>query len=317
MNVWQMLYPMWEDLGTEDDYPKKRPLLAHYTSISNVELIFKSREFWLSNPLVMNDTEELRWGLQHSLMGIEHHPSLRRLLGAETHERLLSLYRRAFDLFDGHHAFDTYVGSFSEHQEEDGDGLLSMWRGYGGNGSGAAILLDTQALSPPEGMSPVILARVHYGRPEERIAWINGKLDQLCALINGKVQDLISGLDQVAGMLFNRFLLMSLFSKHHGFREEKEWRVVYSSYLDDESLLKQRLWYLVGPNGVQPKFRLPLAGLPEMGGEAKIDDLVSRVLLGPTSSSLMSMAAVRRMLTCLGQEGLADRVAASEIPFRG
>ena len=36
-----------------------KPLLAHYTSISNLEKILKDDEIWLSNPLFMNDLEEV------------------------------------------------------------------------------------------------------------------------------------------------------------------------------------------------------------------------------------------------------------------
>jgi hypothetical protein len=46
-----------------------------------------------------------------------------------------------------------------------------MWRGYGGNGSGAAIVFDTAKLSPPE-ESPLILAQVHYGTTEKRRNWL-------------------------------------------------------------------------------------------------------------------------------------------------
>jgi hypothetical protein len=43
---------------------EKRPLLAHYTSIDVLEKIMKTGEIWLSNPLFMNDLEEVRFGLQ-------------------------------------------------------------------------------------------------------------------------------------------------------------------------------------------------------------------------------------------------------------
>ena len=43
---------------------------------------------------------------------------------------------------------DTYVFCLSEHAKDDTDGLLSMWRGYGGNGNGAAIVFDAGKLRP-------------------------------------------------------------------------------------------------------------------------------------------------------------------------
>src|SRR6185437_16245190 len=40
------------------------PLFAHYTSIQVLEKILRDEEFWFSNPLFMNDLEEMRFGLR-------------------------------------------------------------------------------------------------------------------------------------------------------------------------------------------------------------------------------------------------------------
>jgi hypothetical protein len=37
-----------------------------------------------------------------------------------------------------------------------------MWRGYGGNGNGAAIVFDTAKIAARE-ESPLVIAHVHYG----------------------------------------------------------------------------------------------------------------------------------------------------------
>jgi hypothetical protein len=39
------------------------PLLAHYTSIPVLENILEEETVWFSNPLFMNDVEEMRFGL--------------------------------------------------------------------------------------------------------------------------------------------------------------------------------------------------------------------------------------------------------------
>jgi hypothetical protein len=38
-------------------------LLAHYTSIDVIEKILRSEEIWFSNPLFMNDLDEMRFGM--------------------------------------------------------------------------------------------------------------------------------------------------------------------------------------------------------------------------------------------------------------
>ena len=46
------------------------PLLAHYTSIDVIEKILRSEEIWFSNPLFMNDLEEMRFGMLEVEKGI-------------------------------------------------------------------------------------------------------------------------------------------------------------------------------------------------------------------------------------------------------
>ena len=56
---------LWTDVEETADAPQHRPLLAHYTSAANFELIVRNEELWLSHPFYMNDHEELRWGVEH------------------------------------------------------------------------------------------------------------------------------------------------------------------------------------------------------------------------------------------------------------
>ncbi len=43
--------------------PDQPLLLAHYTSVETVERILRDEELWFSNPLYMNDLEEMRAGI--------------------------------------------------------------------------------------------------------------------------------------------------------------------------------------------------------------------------------------------------------------
>jgi hypothetical protein len=50
----------------DDDFHwlvENKPWLAHYTSIELAEKILRDEEVWFSNPLFMNDLEELRFGM--------------------------------------------------------------------------------------------------------------------------------------------------------------------------------------------------------------------------------------------------------------
>jgi hypothetical protein len=52
--------PLWSDVDSAQTFPSARPLLAHYTSMANLERILSTNQIWFSNPLYMNDWEP-RW----------------------------------------------------------------------------------------------------------------------------------------------------------------------------------------------------------------------------------------------------------------
>jgi hypothetical protein len=107
------------------------PLLAHYTSIQVLEKILRDEELWFSNPLFMNDLQEMRFGLNEGARLFGTTTLLENAAG--TADRAFKLDRHFqyyFAKFDSEAAFDTYVFCVSEHARDDRDGLLSMWRGY-------------------------------------------------------------------------------------------------------------------------------------------------------------------------------------------
>jgi hypothetical protein len=55
--------PLWADVQGEGRYPNKRPLLAHYTKVPVLESILRNNEIWFSHPLLMNDPQEVIFGL--------------------------------------------------------------------------------------------------------------------------------------------------------------------------------------------------------------------------------------------------------------
>jgi hypothetical protein len=66
--IWnRFTIPLWSDLDKNDEFYNRKPCLAHYTSIANIENIMRSNELWFANPLYMNDYEEMRFGIDAGL----------------------------------------------------------------------------------------------------------------------------------------------------------------------------------------------------------------------------------------------------------
>lgn len=308
--------PLYSDLADEKDFPATRPLLAHYTSLATLEKILETDELWFSNPLVMNDLEEVRFGIVRGAEIFHINPLIAAACRTtERHTKLREAFTNYFRRFDDEHSFDTYVFCWSRHDPRDDDGLLSMWRGYGGNGTGAALVIDTSKVEVME-TSPLIVSRVHYASTSERIAWLDSLMQRFSSLL--AATDIPTELLYVpAYHLFERIKMFALFSKHFGFREEDEWRVVYIPSRDPGRKLVPMFNYSLGQRGAELRLRYKVGHVPGISPKGlSLETLVDRIILGPSISGSLAVRAVQRMLEKVGKTNLKERIRASSIPFR-
>lgn len=308
---------MWDDLDAEGEFPTQRPLLAHYTSVAVLDAMMGNNEIWFSNPLYMNDLEELRFGMVEGANAFRTSQELKAAFRDDNaFNTMMDYFNNLFVAFETKYAFDTYVMCLAKHAPENNDGLLSMWRGYGAGGSGVAIVFDTTKIALSES-SPFIIGAVKYGTREDRLEWIAAKIKCLTEIIAGtELND--EELFYVAYYWIERLKIFALFTKHNGFHEEQEWRIVYMSERDKDEKLKIMLGYAITPRGaVEPKLKFqvkPLEGL--FGENLSLENIVDRIILGPTTSTMLAETAIKRMLSHKGKDGLAEKIVASSIPFR-
>lgn len=307
---------LWADLREDEHFPAVRPLLAHYTSLSTMESIFRGEEIWMSHPFLMNDDEELKWGVIEGVKRIRTNENIAREFGSvSNYAGFLEAVENAKDREGGTNALDTYVACFCQHEKSDKDGLLSMWRAYGADGGGVAIVFDTNALIEDD-QSPLIIAPVRYATTEERYAWIDRALSicsKAVATFGPDANDVNIG--HIAYAYFQRLRYFALFTKHVAFREENEWRVVYFPDRDEKQRYAELLSYAITQKGIQPKLKLRL-GLNAIGAPLLLEDAVNSILLGPTAGSLLAEHALKRMFRNLGKPGLVDKIGFSSTPYR-
>jgi hypothetical protein len=302
---------LWSDMQPEPP-PGRVPLLAHYTAIRTLERIAETGEIWFSNPLYMNDVDELRYGMALGLNAVRTHQGLRGACPPDHYNALLDAFGQLYTAFDSETAFDVYVFSCAEHDAGIGDdGLLSMWRGYGGDGNGVAIVFDLSPLLGPPG-SPLLLRKVQYLSYDESEAWIDAKLHAFAAKL-AQLRVPLEGMAQAAEELFERIKLFALFTKHRGFHEEREWRLVYLRERDRDLVLTQQLDYGIGARGIEPRLRLTMAALG--AGAPPLEDLVERIILGPMLATPLALRSTQRMLE-IHRRAWADRVVRSSTPYR-
>lgn len=306
----------WSDFDETGIYPSSRPLLAHYTSISVLESMLKHEEIWLSHPLLMNDHQELAWGMRQ---GREAFLTSAALMSAcRTQDRFEILVRYFVDLYakyEAEDARDLYVTCFSEHDAGDPDGLLSMWRGYGSNGGGVAVVFDTSKLIPVDD-SPFVLAPVKYDCDDGRINSLKGIVDSLASLVD-REDPTSADLWYVAANYFERLKLFSVFTKHKGFQEEREWRLAYLRDRDQGRKYDSLIGYHIYSDQISPKMKVKFSAFGEDGHGYSFDSLVSSVIVGPRASSFLSICAIERMLISLRKNVFIEKIVECSTPFRG
>jgi Protein of unknown function (DUF2971) len=310
--MWDLL---WNEPEEADDYPGYRPLLAHYTSAFTAEAILKGKQFWLSHPILMNDVEELRWGIHAAERILLGHKGIEAACGTpERFECFVNSFQQYIDSYGLGHARSIFIACFSRHESDDHDGLLSMWRAYGSNGEGVALVFDTGKIIAQED-SPFVLGPVRYCYPDERKNLITTELEKIAEFLEkNKGQWGDEFLQTASYFLLEKIKLISLTTKHHGFREEKEWRLIYFPERDQENKYEQYIGYASGVTGFQPKLKIPFDG--QIPGIPNLSEMISEILLGPSHGSELAVNAFERMLDLNKLSDLKNRVRRSSIPFR-
>ena len=106
----KLFEPLFSDLQAGDSFPEKRPLLAHYTSIPVLEAILRNNEIWFSNPLFMNDMEEVRFGINTGANLFVTSAEIESACGnKQGFDPLKSSFNEYYNKFANEHVFDTYV----------------------------------------------------------------------------------------------------------------------------------------------------------------------------------------------------------------
>lgn len=299
-------------------FPEQNPpaLLAHYTSLSALEGILRDQKLWFSHPLLMNDSEEMRFGLEEGAKLFRASSELRDACGgSREYDHLQMVFADRLESFFKEHARDIFVFCMSAHGSDEVDGRLSMWRGYGDNGGGAALVFRGAALDRMRG-SPVWGMPVQYGSAADRL----GRLQARLAILTELISNWGSGREVLSTCAIGWLEYLKVFAiteKHSGFAEEQEWRLVYVKEFDREQKLVDAIDYALTSRGIEPKFKLGFAQIAACCTAPRdAQDLVDGVLLGPAQSSELAVTAAKRMTVLLGLPELESRVRASAIPFR-
>jgi Protein of unknown function (DUF2971) len=225
------------------DFASSHPELHHYTNFPGLEGIHKSQTLWAINYRHLNDTREVKV-LEEPLIealtkrfsplledNADVHMFAKETGGGIAEIAAYQATRVVQGFYDS--LPDIYVTSFCTHANDPyakEHGLLSQWRGYGGQGGGYCIVFDTAALiellqresRAHYWLMPLKLDQVQYRTAELSV-------EDVFAPLLIETHKLFSALlddTKIPEKALGNFLLAASLLKHQGFREEHEARIV-------------------------------------------------------------------------------------------
>lgn len=296
---------------------------AHYTSAETGFRILQSEKILLRNSTLMNDFSEVRHGIDCLLAAYNGSLGDRlkvalRAVQDDLPEILEANFNRKIIDFRA----QTYLMSVSEQGDdhEDKFGRLSMWRAYAPK-DGVAFILNNRPFISESNALNAFTSPVAYAMPDD---------------FQPAFQEVVLSIEQNIGMLkpfggkFVHDMLLNAFrfavqsTKHPAFKEEREWRVVYSPTLlqQDGRLTQQQLARVpteIMTLGSVPQrvYAIPFRDYPDEGFEgATLPDLLDRVLIGPSQDSYTIAQAYIAELTRLKVPDAPTKVVITGVPLR-
>lgn len=181
----------------------------HYCGVSSFYGILTSKQLWLNNVHFMNDYAEQLGFIEKAKKRLN--------------ELLQGSERQEIQFLMDHLAearLTPYVCCFSR----EGD-LLSQWRAYADDGAGFAVGFSSSWLSKKRGKCPLVLWKAVYNE-DRQLELLNTSIQKY--LDHMKQQD-IKNINADAVIRDHLAIwIISAACKNHGFREEKEWRLIIS-----------------------------------------------------------------------------------------
>ncbi len=285
---------------------------VHYTSADTAIKIIQNEEVWMRKSTCMNDFNEIEHGFNCLQRAYKEHKDR---FVAIFDSLFPGLCKRIEDHFNGwlpSFRNSTYIACISEHDDsEDINGRLSMWRAYGSPRGVALVLEGGPFLRPTDALqaytSPVAyLSEMQFS--EEFVRLLEG-FERGMTVLSAMSED------ELLGSIFEVFRMATLCTKHPGFAEEREWRIIYSPSMRESLRIKPDLFTFDGVP--QRIFKIPLKNVVDEGLYGiEVREVLDRIIIGPTDFAVEIKEALGIALETKGVEQPLGMIWISDIPLR-
>lgn len=287
---------------------------AYYTTADVAINVLRTSEIWMRNTRMMNDFMEFTYGFD--LLRAAYKSEIGTRLKVILERRFPGLSKEVEDRFNSWVPGierDTYITCMSLHEcisEQDSHGRLSMLRAYGGKNGVALVVNGAPMLSITEDIG-VYSSPVAYFNE----AQFTNEFAKVVENIESE-KDYIDQLDRetLSNAIFHMFRFASHCTKHPGFQEEQEWRLLTTPGMRKSPLIRSEIEIIRGtPQVVQ---KLMLKDLPEAGlVGVDISKLLDHIIIGPCDFPDVVYQAFFKTLQDLDIDP-TGKIKVSNIPLR-
>jgi hypothetical protein len=282
--------------------PDKPTIIYHYCGVSGFHGILSSKKVWLSNTYYMNDYMEHRWILKKAMLQLEQ------LALTEANRNFCERFRQVIKNVTTR----PYACCFSAKPD-----LLSQWRAYADDGAGYAIGFSTEGVKARCGSFAkdfdISLESILYKGVTQDEA-LRVVLSEFLKTYNTEFPNGPAGNEDVriTWTAFGHLWRLAAHCKNHGFREEKELRIVLMPNLRElkpgvgiADVGISDLCFRVSGNRIIPYFTFPFG----------VDDIV-RIVLGPKNVERKHRFALELLLRHNGYDFDRIKIDKSEASYR-
>jgi Protein of unknown function (DUF2971) len=222
---------------TRTDMIERGGRFVHYTSAENGLKIINTKTIWMRNTNCMTDYREVQHGF-NLLNKFFADTSKAGEFKSALDGCVDGVGKQSFDLFNqwwNDIRFNTYITCVSEHDDsEDQHGRLSMWRAFAGATARVALVFKLPLTEDSAASLNLLMIPVAYHND----ARVERELESVIKNIRDN-QEFLRSIDREMFVQSIFFMLVTsvVCLKHEGFREEREWRVIYSPNLRPSPLI--------------------------------------------------------------------------------
>lgn len=309
-NINQIIYKEYFD--RIDEIKKGKIRFSHYTSARVALSIIENKTIWLNNVQYMNDYTEVKLGnfLLTDFYNQDTGKELRSVLEdissgcrqdvEPNYNRILSKLR------------NTYAFCLTEHiEDEDKLGRLSMWRAYAPK-NGVAIVFNSDVFLEAVCNTKAMTIPMFYFDKREFAAAVNEFTDR----INREKEKLKNSVD-FKEQILDKFLITALSLKHKGFREEREWRILYNDAVSQSlypEIVKESIELINGVPRIIKK--LKFSEICFKNRIFNMNELINKIIIGPDANPEQLKEIFIKTLTKNGVSDADKKVECSNIPIR-